>query len=74
MDLGERFSALWERLGARGNPDKVFAELIACYQEPHRKYHNVRHLESGLAQFDLIADLAVHPDWVEFAFFFHDSV
>jgi predicted metal-dependent HD superfamily phosphohydrolase len=74
MNLRERFKALWLRLGARGNPDKVFNDLIRCYQESHRKYHNVAHLEFGLTQFDLIADLAVHPDWVEFAFFFHDSV
>jgi predicted metal-dependent HD superfamily phosphohydrolase len=74
MDLRERFNVLWERLDARGNPDKVFAELIACYKEPHRRYHNVTHLEFGLSQFDLISGLARHPDWVEFAFFFHDGV
>ena len=74
MDLRKRFSALWGRLDASGNPDKVLAELIGRYQEPHRSYHTVAHLEFGLSQFDLISGLAMHPDRVEFSYFFHDNV
>jgi predicted metal-dependent HD superfamily phosphohydrolase len=73
MDLKARFYALWERLGARGDPEMVFDDLIARYREPHRRYHNETHLEFGLSQLDLLAGTILHPDWVEFAFYYHDS-
>lgn len=74
MDLRARFDSLWERLGAKGDPAPVFDDLIARYREPHRRYHNEAHLAFGLGQFDLLADTALHPDCVEFAFYYHDIV
>jgi predicted metal-dependent HD superfamily phosphohydrolase len=74
VDLRARFYALWERLEAKGDPEKVFDDLIARYREPHRRYHDETHLEFGLSQFDLLAGAAPHPDLVEFAFDYHDSV
>ena len=74
MDLRARFHSLWERLGAKGDPAPVFDDLIARYGEPHRRYHNETHLAFGLAQLDLLAGSCQHPDWVEFAFDYHDSV
>ncbi len=74
MDLKTRFVSLWQRLEASGSSDCVFDSLIALYQEPHRRYHNVGHLSFGLTQLDLLANLAEHPNWVEFAFYYHDSV
>ncbi len=74
MDLRERFRDLWARLGAKGNPDEVFADLVKRYSEPHRFYHNLDHWEFGLSQFGLLADLASLPDLVEFAYGFHDSI
>lgn len=74
MNLEERFCALWERLGARGDPKRVIADLMRRYQEPHRRYHTSEHLKFGLAEFDEVSDSAEHPDLVEFAFFFHDSI
>lgn len=74
MDLRERFFALWTRLGAKGNPEKVFDRLVQRYSEPHRFYHNRQHWEFGIKQFNLLSELAEHPDFVEFAWAFHDSV
>jgi predicted metal-dependent HD superfamily phosphohydrolase len=74
MDLRTRFYALWERLGARGDPEEVVDDLLARCREPHRRYHNETHWEFGLSQLDLLAGTALHPDWVEFAFDYHDSV
>ncbi len=71
--MRERFRDLWVRLGAKGNPDEVFADLVSRYREPHRFYHNLDHWEFGLKQFDLLQDLADHPDYVELAWAFHDS-
>ena len=74
VDLSARFYALWERLGAKGDPAPVFDDLIARYGEPHRRYHNEAHMAFGLGQLDLLAGSCQHPDWVEFAFDYHDSV
>ena len=74
MDLSSRFCALWERIGAKGNPIPVFDDLIKRYREPHRRYHTEAHLAFGLSQLDILADTTLHPHWIEFAFYFHDSV
>jgi predicted metal-dependent HD superfamily phosphohydrolase len=74
MDLRTRFYALWERLGATGDPEEVVDDLLARYREPHRRYHNETHWEFGLSQLDLLVGSAPHPDLVEFAFDYHDSV
>jgi predicted metal-dependent HD superfamily phosphohydrolase len=74
MDLRTRFYALWERLGATGDPEEVVDDLLARYREPHRRYHNETHWEFGLSQLDLLVGSAPHSDLVEFAFDYHDSV
>jgi predicted metal-dependent HD superfamily phosphohydrolase len=72
--LRARFHELWERLGARGDVESVFDDLVARYREHHRRYHSETHLEFGLGQLDLLAGTAPHPDLVEFAFYYHDGV
>jgi predicted metal-dependent HD superfamily phosphohydrolase len=49
-------------------------ELIARYSEPHRRYHDVRHLAAVLTAVDDLADEADDIDAVRLAAWFHDAV
>ena len=52
----------------------MFERVIACYSEPHRKYHTVRHLDECLAKLQELRTEANHPEEVELALWFHDAV
>jgi len=69
----ERWSALMARCGAPPSA-AVHADLLAAYSEPHRRYHDVRHIADCLEQFDRARTLAAQPDEVELALWFHDAV
>lgn len=49
-------------------------ELIACYSEPHRAYHNRTHLTEMLGAVDKLDCYARDPDVVRLAGWFHDAV
>jgi len=75
--LGERFADLWRRnllSGAEDGAQSIWRALVAHYAEPHRHYHDSRHLAHCIGQFDLIADLLAEPDQVEIALWFHDVI
>jgi predicted metal-dependent HD superfamily phosphohydrolase len=40
-----QWKQIWARLGVAAPDAAVFERLIACYSEPHRKYHTLRHLD-----------------------------
>jgi predicted metal-dependent HD superfamily phosphohydrolase len=50
--------------------------VAACYDEPHRRYHDRRHLEQVLADVErLLAAVEVpDPDAVRLAALFHDAI
>jgi predicted metal-dependent HD superfamily phosphohydrolase len=73
LDL-ERWTALWQRLGARSNGLAVFERLAAAYAEPARAYHNAKHIGDCLALLDTSRHLARRTDEVEAAIWFHDAV
>jgi predicted metal-dependent HD superfamily phosphohydrolase len=70
----ERWTRLWQRLGALGNGIPTFTHLAAAYAEPDRAYHTAEHIRDCLAQFDLSRNTALHPDELEMAIWFHDAV
>jgi predicted metal-dependent HD superfamily phosphohydrolase len=47
---------------------------VRRYQEPHRRYHTLRHVDDCLRRFEWIRHLAESPDAVELALWFHDAV
>ena len=70
----KRWQETWQRLGARVTPQTVFEELVDAYSSLDRFYHNLTHIEDCLSIFDQTKSLAVHPEEVELAIWFHDSV
>ena len=68
----------WLRLvGSEGETDGAsywYALLTEAYSQPHRHYHNQRHLADCLAEFEEARHLARNPRAVELALWFHDAV
>lgn len=69
-----RFSALWHRLRATGDPAPIFENLSLRWAESHRHYHTFAHLDACLSALDRHRALATHPDTVEISLWFHDAV
>ena len=72
-----RFATLWQQChpGAGARPhEKVFAELVTLYGEPHRRYHTLAHVDECLERFDCIRPMVQDPAAVELALWFHDVI
>ncbi len=74
MSESERWSRLWDNLGAVGSPDPVFRLLSDLYSERHRTYHTLNHLSHCLDELEDARHLAERPYEVEMALWFHDAV
>lgn len=70
----ERWTELWRRIGAQGDPDAVYARLQELYSEPHRAYHTMEHISYCLGEFDRARYIPQYPDEVEMAIWFHDAI
>jgi predicted metal-dependent HD superfamily phosphohydrolase len=70
----ERWIRLWHDASPHGDPGRWFDELAARYSQPHRHYHNLRHIAECLTEFDAARQLASDPVAVELAIWFHDAV
>lgn len=57
----------------RGLPLPLAADLLRRYAEPHRRYHDVQHLDSVLHHVEDLAELAADPTAVRLAAWFHDA-
>jgi len=67
----------WQALMSRNNfPDSesTYNSLIAHYQQTHRHYHNVTHLEAVLERLEESAHLANDKNAIEIALWFHDII
>lgn len=69
-----RWTALWSRLGGRGDGRAIFQQLAAEYGAPGRTYHNAEHLNHCLTELDQNRELAGRPNEVEAALWFHDAI
>lgn len=64
----------WTGVGASADGRELFEQLIAAYDEPQRKYHTLQHLAECLSLFNKHRSLAIEPDEVEIALWFHDAI
>ncbi len=69
-----RFRRCWNALQAQGDSTPIFTKLRRAYHEPQRAYHNTRHLQDCLQQFDCVRDQAVAPMLLEAAIWYHDAI
>lgn len=73
--LFDQWAALWERAGnARNRARYPYDRLVARYQETHRHYHTLAHIQHCLQELAAVREHAVDPDAVEMAVWFHDAV
>ena len=68
MELRDR----WNHLLPDAKP--LGEDLLGRYSEPHRAYHNRRHLTEVLDAVDELAGEAEDPDTVRLAAWFHDAI
>jgi predicted metal-dependent HD superfamily phosphohydrolase len=69
----ERWIDLWNRAGAKSDPNPVYEDLVRWYAEPTRAYHTLNHIEHCLTELDLVEHLPYDPEAVELALWFHDA-
>ncbi len=77
VDLAARWAATVAGLAPGAPPDLVAAQggrLLERWSEPHRGYHDVRHLAEVLEAVDVLRHHAARPALVEAAAWFHDAV
>lgn len=70
----ERWTRLWLAATRQAPPSGHCERLLAMYAEPHRHYHNQQHIADCLDEFEHVRQLAVEPEAVEFAIWFHDAI
>ena len=61
-------------VGARSDVAQAGAELLGRYAEPHRRYHDLAHLDDVLRNVDVLAEHAGDVHVVRMAAWFHDAV
>ena len=59
--------------GLRPRADLI-AALVEAWSEPHRHYHDVSHLLSGMDLLEGASERLEHPGWVAVAWVFHDAI
>lgn len=74
LDIHASWLRAWKGVGAVGDGESVYRDLLDRYSEPHRKYHTLQHLTECLAAFDAVTPLSPHPAEVELALWFHDAI
>jgi predicted metal-dependent HD superfamily phosphohydrolase len=74
-ELAGSLAERWALLAGSGPAAVAAAEaLLRRYAEPHRRYHDTRHLGEVLDRVDELAGYAREPDLVRLAAWFHDAV
>ena len=73
-----RFISLWTanrvEMESEDRATEIFIGLERLYNEPHRYYHNGKHIDFVLSRFDEVRRQLENPDAVELALWFHDAI
>jgi len=72
--LDAAWNRCFEDLGGSRPPPCVWEELQAGYNEPHRAYHMLQHLEECFSWFEQVRSLSRRPGEIAFALFYHDAI
>lgn len=73
MELRERWIRFAPRLGI-SDPEEIFRQIADTYSDDPGNYHTLRHVAHCLEEFDQVRPLALRPDAVELAIWFHDAI
>jgi predicted metal-dependent HD superfamily phosphohydrolase len=71
--LAATWGDAWSSIGQRAPPG-LLAELMTAWAEPHRRYHDQRHLRECLALWVRWRDQSHRPGELALALWFHDAV
>lgn len=74
MIAQSRWNTAWHQLGVSPPEERIFNQLLACYNAPDRFYHNLQHLHECFLLLDAIAHLTENPSKIELALWFHDAI
>lgn len=69
-----RWQSAWRQLGAADGNGDLYHQIVACYSEPHRKYHTIQHLNECFMHLENVRSFSDHPEEVELALWFHDAI
>jgi len=69
-----RWLGLWSAQADNPALERVYDDLVERYSEPHRHYHDLRHVSRCLMELDEARSQADNPFEVELAIWFHDAV
>jgi predicted metal-dependent HD superfamily phosphohydrolase len=70
----QRWGALSVSAGIERDSEEFFLQMERRYSEPHRAYHNARHIDECLREFDFVRGQAMNPTALELAIWFHDVI
>jgi predicted metal-dependent HD superfamily phosphohydrolase len=73
-DLISRWDLLLAGLNPTGDPAATGRRLVERWAEPHRRYHDLAHLQAVLEGVDALDAHAPDPVAVELAAWYHDAV
>lgn len=68
------WQSMWRELGVPEPDTALYYRLVACYSQPHRKYHTMQHLEECFAHLERAHSAAERAAEVELALWFHDAI
>jgi predicted metal-dependent HD superfamily phosphohydrolase len=72
---GPAWDEMWRQLGGSHPAAAAVGEdLLRRYREPHRRYHDERHLAEVLSHVDRLAAYAEDTQTIRLAAWFHDAV
>ncbi len=72
--LDQSWQRCWKNLASLNQLESLKEKLIIAYNEPHRKYHTITHLNDCLTLLNHNYSSAVNPTEIELALWFHDSI